>query len=98
MRPLLMLAVPLVLFVGGCTNLDAVKSASTKLVTASKNWDAVAGELNATCQRQQQYNKKLTDCASPAAATKGLKDANTIHRTARPRRPGEIGSCRSRSE
>jgi hypothetical protein len=72
------MAAPVVLALGACTSLEAVKGASAKLVGASKSWGAVAQELDATCERQMQFNPALTDCQSAKDASKRLGDANAV--------------------
>jgi hypothetical protein len=78
MRSRVALALPLILALGGCTDLAAVSMLSTKLVTASASWDAVGGELKASCERQQQFNPALTSCDTEAAASAGLVALNTV--------------------
>lgn len=78
MRSRAITVLPLVLALSGCTNLDAVRTLSTKLVTASANWNAVGGEFNASCERQQQFNPALTSCEREAAASAGLVAVNAV--------------------
>lgn len=78
MRPRAIVVLPLALALGACTNLAAVKTLSTKLLAASDSWNAVGGELKASCERQQQFNPALASCATEAAASAGLVAMNGV--------------------
>jgi hypothetical protein len=70
-------ALPLALTLVGCTSLEAVKTASTSLVTASRSWNGPPKELNDACVRQSQFNPS-TNCADAPEVVKHITDANSI--------------------
>jgi hypothetical protein len=62
----------------GCTNLQAVSTASGQLLGASASWDTVAGEWTASCQRRNQVSLSPSDCVQEKKATDGLEATDKI--------------------
>ncbi|MDG2514071.1 hypothetical protein P7B04_15345 [Sphingobium yanoikuyae] len=62
----------------GCTNLGAVRDISSRLTTASVNWNDVGADIAGSCERQRTINPKLTDCLLEKKASDGLAGANAV--------------------
>jgi hypothetical protein len=66
----------------GCTDLAAVNSVSTQMLDASRGWNGVAGEFQASCERANQFrpsiDPSIESCETAKVTTAGLVAANKI--------------------
>lgn len=76
MRLIYTLAIPVLL--SSCTDMTAVTTISTQLISVSSIWNEVGNEFIASCQRERQVNPALTDCATQQQATDGIVRLNGV--------------------
>ena len=67
-----------ILALGGCTSLDAVRDVSTRLSGASATWNDVGGDIYGSCQRESAINTAIADCELEKKASAGLAGANAV--------------------
>lgn len=64
----------------GCTNLDAVRSISSDLTSASSSWKVAGNELYESCKRRYAINDKIQSCEMSKASSEGLAAATEVLR------------------
>lgn len=62
----------------GCSDLSAVRDISSRLTSASNNWNDVSEDLAGSCQRERTINPKLQDCDNEIKASNGLVAADAV--------------------